>query len=282
MWPALLLCLLFNGLMALPAKDETIVKAEKLLYRTDYVNAIKALDGISGSGPAEFVRGQAHYYQGDFKKASAAFEEAVKAQPNESNYHLWLGRALGRRAETASPFTAPGLATKARDSFQKAVDLNPKNIDALDDLFQYCMEAPGFLGGGTEKARRIAERMKPVNEGQYHYALAQLALKSKEFGVAEQQLRAAAKLAPKQVGRLLDLAKFLARRGRLPEAEQAFAQAERVSPNAPLIKFSRAEAYIETKTNLTAAKSLLQEYLRADLTTEDPSRAEAQKLLRGL
>jgi uncharacterized protein HemY len=50
--------------------------------------------------------------QGEYKKATEILEKAVAADPGNSEYELWLGRAFGRRAETASPFTAPPMPTK--------------------------------------------------------------------------------------------------------------------------------------------------------------------------
>ena len=66
-------------------------------------------------------------------------------------YFHWLGKAQGRRAETASPFTAPSYASKARQAFEKSVELDGKNLEAINDLFSYYLEAPGFLGGGLNK-----------------------------------------------------------------------------------------------------------------------------------
>ena len=80
-------------------------------------------------------------------------EKAFNAQPSNADYALWLGRAYGRRAETSGPFTAPGFASKARQYFEKAARLNPRNLEALSDLFEYYLEAPGFLGGGMDKAQ---------------------------------------------------------------------------------------------------------------------------------
>jgi hypothetical protein len=44
--------------------------------------------------------------------------------------------------------------------------------------------------------------------------------------------------------------------------------------------YAKADLYIRTGRNLEAAKALLERYLNATLTPEDPPRAEAVKLLR--
>jgi len=104
--------------------------------------------------------GRNYYGQGEFKKATEVLEKAAALEPESSEICLWLGRAYGRRAETSSMLTAPGFATKARQFFERAAQLNPNNLDAQSDLFEYYLEAPGFLGGGFDKAseRRLKSR----------------------------------------------------------------------------------------------------------------------------
>jgi len=107
-----------------------------------------------------------------------------------------------------------------------------------------------------------------------------LADRRKQFDTAEEHFRRAMELAPQQVGRVLDLARYLARHGRIQESEAAFDKAERLAPSAPKVLFARARIYVEQKRNLAQAKALLQKYLASDLTPEDPSRAQAEKLLK--
>jgi Flp pilus assembly protein TadD len=82
------------------------------------------------------------------------------------------------------------------------------------------------------------------------------------------------------VGRALDLAKFLAKHGNVPESEMAFQQAAKISPNDPNLLFDRAQVYVEAKRNLEQARRLLEQYLKADLTPDHPSREQAERLLR--
>ena len=56
--------------------------------------------------------GQDYFMLGEYKKASDALEKAAALDPNNAKLIHWLGRAYGRRAETANPFTAPGLAAE--------------------------------------------------------------------------------------------------------------------------------------------------------------------------
>jgi tetratricopeptide (TPR) repeat protein len=193
---------------------------------------------------------------------------------------MWLGRAWGRRAETSSPFTAPGYAIKARQNFEKALGLNPKNLEAINDLFEYDLQAPGFLGGGVDKAAALAKRIAALDPVEHYWAEAQIAEKRKEYQRAEQLLRRAAELAPREVGRVIDLAKFLARQGKVHESDAAFQRAAKIAPDSPKLMFERAATYVESRRNLEAARELLKRYLSSPLTPDDPSREDAEKLLR--
>ena len=110
-------------------------------------------------GPVFALIGRDFFMLGDYKRSAEAMEKAVSAEPANAEFALWLGRAYGRRAESASPFTAPGLALKARQYFEKAVQLDPRYVEAFSDLFEYYLEAPGFLGGGMDKAEATAVRI---------------------------------------------------------------------------------------------------------------------------
>jgi Flp pilus assembly protein TadD len=85
------------------------------------------------------------------------------------------------------------------------------------------------------------DRIRALDPAEAEYALAQLAEKKKLYDRAEAHLKRAVEFAPRQVGRVLDLAHFFARRGRLPEADRALDQAEQIAPGSPRILFARAE-----------------------------------------
>ncbi len=254
--------------------------ADHLYERTQYAASLKVLLALPPTAPVYEAIGKNYFMMGEFKKAQEQFEKAIAADPANSAYHHWLGKSYGRRAETSSFVTAPGYASKARQSFEKAIALDPRNKEAINDLFEYYVEAPGFLGGGLDKADVLSKTIGALDAAEYQYALAIIAEHRKEFGTAEQHLRRALDIAPRQVGRVIDLAKFLAKLGRTQESDALFQQAEKFAPDDPKLLFARADTYIKSKRNLEAAKALLERYLKAALTPDDPPREEAQKLLK--
>jgi Flp pilus assembly protein TadD len=255
-------------------------RAHELYQRTEYAQALSALDRVPNKDVDTFeLIGQCHFMQGDYKQAGDAFEKALALAPQSSELHRLLGIVYGRRAETGSVFTAPGNAKKAHQYFEQAVELDPNNREAVADLFEYYLEAPGIMGGGLDKAETLVVHITRLDTPAGHHALAQLEGKRKNYQAAEEQLRRAVELAPHQVGRLVDLAKFLSDRGRVKESDEKFAEAARIAPNNPGLLFARAETFIQQKRNLNDARDLLERYLASPLTPDDPPRQEARTLL---
>jgi tetratricopeptide (TPR) repeat protein len=255
-------------------------KAEDLYQRTEYQASLALLDKHSSDPQILNLIGRNFFMMSEFHKAVDYFSKALAAEPQSSDQAMWLGRAYGRCAETASPFAAPGYASKARQNLELAVKLNPKNKEALSDLFDYYLEAPGFLGGGYNKAVDVADQMAAIEPAEGYFARASLAQKKKDYSNAESDLRRAVESAPRQVGRVIELAKFLANQGRNTESDALFSKAEREFPNSPRLWFAHAKILVKQKRDLDEAKQLLQKYLQAPITADDPPRQEAQELLK--
>ncbi len=256
--------------------------ARELYQKTEYRAALASLRLTQSADPSVWhLAGRAHFQLGEYTKAQVWFEKAAQAEPSKSEHRHWLGKTLGRRAENASFITAPKYAVECRKAFEKAVEIDPKNTEAWSDLLEYYLSAPGFLGGGMDKASTAAERIGRLDPVEKEFAQARLAEKKEDWTAAERHWRAAAELAPKNGGRWVDLAKFLARRGRLDESDKAFERAAEAEPAAlPKIWFARAETELERKRNLVQAKEWLTRYLAAQLTPDDPSKDDARRLLK--
>jgi Flp pilus assembly protein TadD len=252
-----------------------------LYNKTDYAAVIGQLKSSATDAKSLALLGQAYLMSDEFHRASETLERAVALDPGNSTIQDWLGRAYGRRAEVAFPVSAISLATKARDAFEKAVRLNPANTDAVNDLFEFYLQAPAMLGGGMDKARSLLPLIGKTDRAEIHFAFARMSEEQKDFARAEAEYRRAAERAPAEAGRMIDLAKFLAKHGRVEESDRAFETAEKIRPNAPQLMYARAESWIHAKRNLDQARDLLRRYIASsDLTPDDPSRADATKLLK--
>ena len=209
-------------------------RAEELYQRTEYGHAIDVLHALDEKDAAVYaLLGKAYFMQGQYKQAVADLEKAVGQDSRNSDYYDWLGRAYGRLAEGSSFLSALGYAKKTVRAFERAVELDPSNLEALSDVFEYYLQAPGMVGGGLDKAETIARRFAGLNAAEYHWARARLAEKRRDFETAEREFRAAFATDPHEVGRALDLAAFLTSRGRYGESDALFRSAEERPSAAP-------------------------------------------------
>jgi cytochrome c-type biogenesis protein CcmH/NrfG len=272
---------LFVAVSASQGASVEWVRAHDLYQRTEYNQSLVQLFPLNPKDAATMqLIGQNYFMLGEYKKATESLEKAVALAPDDPQCVLWLGRAYGRRAETSNPFSAPGYATRARQMFERAVALDPSNKEAFGDLFDFYLDAPGFLGGGHNKAEALAARVSQTDPAEGLYLQAQIDDRHNQYDSAEQKLRKALEIAPTQPGRFLELAKFLATRGRIAESEAMFEEAARLSPNNPHLMFDRASLYIKQRRNLAEARALLERYLRLPLTPNDPPRDRAELLLK--
>ena len=111
-----------------------------------------------------FQQGMEFYADEQYAEAVDALSRAIALSPDTATYHHWLGKSYGRQAEQANLFKAYQLSRKTRIELETAVELDNRNIDALADLMEFYRQAPGFLGGGQDKANEICRRIQELQE----------------------------------------------------------------------------------------------------------------------
>jgi tetratricopeptide (TPR) repeat protein len=204
---------------------------------------------------------RAYFMMDEWDRGIPACERAIKLDPQESLYHLWLGRIYGEKAARAGLFSAAGMAKKVRNSFERAVELNPRNWEARTDLAEFYLEAPSIVGGGQDKARVQADALFAFNPAMAHWVLARIAGKNKDFTTAEREYRAAIEASHGTAQNWLHLAQFLARAKRLDEMEQALRTMESSPVDRPDSLMDAASLLLHTDRDYSLALRLLRRYL---------------------
>src|SRR4051812_26297352 len=87
-----------------------------------------------------------------YAAAVPLLEKCVAAEPGNSKFHQWLGRALGLEAAQNGIVSGALSVRKVKTELEKAIDLDPLNLEARQDLAVMYRAAPGFLGGSNAKA----------------------------------------------------------------------------------------------------------------------------------
>lgn len=205
-------------------------------------------------------------------------EKAVALEPGNSNYHLWLGRAAGRKAENSNPFTAWALARRVRAEFERAVALDGNNVSARSDLSEYYIEAPSFLGGDKKKAREQADAIAPHDPALASYIYARIEEKQGNSH-AEQQYKKAISDSGNGARYWIELAYFYRRAGRLQEMESAIYQALNAPRQGAIPEYDGAYLFLRTGRGFTSAVQMLRKYLSGDGLEEDGPTFRAHYML---
>ena len=205
-------------------------------------------------------------------------EKAVALEPNNSNYHMWLGRSAGRKAENSNPFTAWSLARRVRAEFERAVSLDGNNLAARSDLSEYYIEAPGFLGGDKKNAREQAAAVAPHDEALANYIYARVEEQQGKSD-AEQLYKKALTASGGSARYWIEMSYFYRRAGRVQEMQSAIYQALIAPRHNAIPEYDGAYLFLRTGRDFPNAIAMLKKYLNGNTLEEDGPAFRAHYML---
>src|SRR5256885_506169 len=113
-----------------------------------------ARPGLGAQASSEaFSAGRTAVLAGDYDNAIRQLEHAVDLDDSNADYHYWLGRAVYESAPRANKLRVPGMARRVRNEWERAVALDPNQIDARAGLAEWYAMAPRVMGGNKTRAR---------------------------------------------------------------------------------------------------------------------------------
>jgi tetratricopeptide (TPR) repeat protein len=115
---------------------------------------IFALAGQGAEPLNEVLAGRNSYNAGDYRKAAAHFEKAVKADPNDAGAYYWRGRSYALAGDLTGPLFGNRTLSKARASLARAVELAPGNPDYRREYFNFLL--------WTDESRSALDRAEHV------------------------------------------------------------------------------------------------------------------------
>ncbi|HEY0063743.1 MAG TPA: tetratricopeptide repeat protein [Telluria sp.] len=249
---------------------DALMKAKK------YADAEKSAAAVLAQDPAN-VEAMANRTEAILATGrSARVEEAIKqaqqcvnAKSGDARCQLALGKALGAKAMNGGLLSAMGYASDIRNAFRKAVELDPRNLDARFSLLQYYLMAPGIVGGGTGKAENLAAQTTAVYPEAAKLMLARIDIAADRLAKAEATalaVRASSddELAEQQVGVLTAIAfKHLSQK-RVGEAERIFNDAIKRFPDNDDVEYGQARVLQEQGKHREALVMLEQAVAKDD------------------
>lgn len=213
-----LLLLLLTIAVAEAAVPPDKIEQVRALLRDRQVNAAAAaVKTLVAAHPAE---AEAHALlarvcvaQNDADRAVEAVEKAVALAPANSELQLQLGDTYGLAAQKAGLLGKMSLGKKCRLAYEKAVELDPANLDARSSLMGFYQMAPAVMGGGMDKAYAQAAAIRQADAVRGRLAYATLYAAEKKYAEAFAELEAVLQAAPGNYAALYQFGRLAALTG---------------------------------------------------------------------
>ncbi|HVT74437.1 MAG TPA: tetratricopeptide repeat protein [Lacunisphaera sp.] len=201
-----------------PAQGDRI---RDLIRHRQFPEAQAELETIVAANPqdaeAQYRLGKVRLDRGQLEGSVTALETAASLAPANSEYFRVLGDAYGISAQRAGLFSKLGFARKCKAAYDKAVELDPKNINARWSVMEYCRQAPSIVGGGMDGAYAQAAEIKKLDARRGLAAYAMLYATEKKYDEAFAMFADALKAAPDDYEVLYQVGRFAAISGREPD-----------------------------------------------------------------
>jgi tetratricopeptide (TPR) repeat protein len=220
-------------------------------------------------------QGRAAMNRGDADTASGLFEKAVAQNPKSAEAHYWLGSAYGSLAQKASIFSQASLASKTKEEFEKAVELDPNHLEARMGLVQYYAYAPGFMGGSYDKAFAQAGEIRKRDPLMGHRATAFIYSNQKKTDEAKAEYFAEIKEFPKSPRAHLDLGLYYVANKDFKSAGSEFDAALALDPHYMPAIFRIGQVAVLSNGNLARGEEMLRKYLAYSPKHDEPPLARA-------
>ena len=271
----ILIMLLFTAAAGALPPELKLKSAVDLLNSGHADEAVRVLDAHLKTAPQDAeaynLLARTYFAMHRWDRAITAGEKSVELDPNNSAFHMWLGRFYGEKAGHSNFIVAARLVKKVRSEFERAVELDASNLDARTDLAEFYLEAPGIMGGGKDKALRQAALMKGQDAAVAHWVYARIYDKEGLDAEAESEYREAIEASGGDARYWLNLASFYSSRKRYAEMEQTVTRAMQSERHRPVNLFDAASLLLSAGRNFVGATELLGRYLQSTPTEEAPA-----------
>lgn len=263
------LCLLFPVAIGLAsvAPAQSIDHAKQLFAAAKLADAKTELLALQKANDrnaaAAYYLGRIATIDNDGEEAIHQFERAVSLEDGNALYHFWLGSAVRDEVPRASAMSQPFMAKRMKNEMERAVELDPNQIDARFALVQFYAMAPEIMGGGVAKAREQAGEVAKRNALRGAMARGTIAESEKNAAAEEAAYQQAIAAAPDSSVGYFALGTVYARDGKVAEAFATIDQYAKRRPSDHWVLLQAGRFAATTGQQLDRGESSLKQFLSA-------------------
>jgi tetratricopeptide (TPR) repeat protein len=174
-------------------------KAEKLYLSKNFEQSKVLFQNYLKDNPSSLKTLE---YLGDIEGQNKSWDNAIyyykklkQLKPSEANYYYKYGGVLGMKAKECNKFKALGLISEVKSSFETAISLNPKHIEARLALVELYLQLPGIVGGSEKKALLYANEIAQISAVDGYLSKGHIAEYFGRFKEAEVQYKKAVEIS---------------------------------------------------------------------------------------
>ncbi|WP_281231827.1 tetratricopeptide repeat protein [Flavobacterium gelatinilyticum] len=178
-------------------------KAEKLFHSKKYNEAEVLFEGILKSSPSDIKTleylGEIAGHQKSWVKGAAYFKKLKTLKPNTADYFFKYGGCLAMRAVEVNRLKAFTMVGDMKEAFEKAIELNPKHVQARWALIEIYLQLPGILGGSESKAIAYSNELAQFSPVDGYLSRGRIEDYFKRYNLAEKNYRKAHEIGNSKV-----------------------------------------------------------------------------------
>ena len=164
-------------------------KAEKLYHTKKYDEAQIIFEVFLKSKPSDIKTieylGEIAAHQKSWVKGAEYFRKLKELKPTEADYFYKYGGCLAMRAMEVSRLKALGMVGEMKESFEKAIVLDPKHLPARWALIEIYLQLPGIFGGSESKAISYSNQLAQLSPVDGYLSRGRIDVYFKRYTAAE-------------------------------------------------------------------------------------------------
>lgn len=163
-----LYCNIIFVLFSFQIVAQNVTDGKLLFEQGKYTEALQTLELVIKSMPndslALFYSGRSLLALNKYEEAIEQFKILTRLYPDHADFNYWCGVAYRYKLTSTNNFLEKSiLASKTKQYYEKAVQLDPKHKDAKIALANYYINAPAIAGGSKNKALKLAEELESLD-----------------------------------------------------------------------------------------------------------------------